>query len=293
MCENGIKWIYDAFDDCIVTTTDKISFSVGLFSVIVWLFSAFPEIYTIYKTKNVEGISPFLFSFLVCADTMSLIGNILNGGLVTQIITCILYVSCDATCLFMYLYYKCIKSKCSSPKTSSSIISKDDSIEIPLIQTTTVLTSALLGVAATAAVDYGLPYRGRGFWGQFFGWASACICISSRIPQVYLNFKRKFVSNLSPYYFLCTILGNVSYFLSLLIRNPSAQFMWKEAPWIVECLGPLTCDIITAFQFCIYGYSSAGHQGKKPEELRHEEESRISGEILRSESIDSNIANQV
>ena len=290
MCENGIKWIYDAFDDCIVTTTDKISFAIGLFSVIVWVFSAFPEIYTIYKTKNVEGISPFLFSFLVCADTMSLIGNILNGGLVTQIITCILYVTCDATCLLMYLYYKCIKGKCSG-SAASGYSKKDQSLEIPLIQTSTVLGTALLGAAATAAVDYGLPYRGKGLWGQIFGWASALICISSRVPQVLLNFKRRFVSNLSPYYFLCTILGNVSYFLSLLIRDQSAQFMWKEAPWIVECLGPLTCDIITAFQFCIFGYSTESHHGKMPEELQHEEEARMSGEMLRSDSIDSNIGN--
>ena len=260
MCEEGIKWIYNVFGDCIVSTTDKWSFGIGLLSSVFWAISAIPQVYTIYKTKNVDGISPFLFSCLFTGDLLSLIGNILNHGLVTQIITYILYVTLDTILLLQYLYFKFIK-KCCSNITNGSFERVDKSLDHSLA---TDVSTVLIGNAVSAAViDYSLPYQGTSLIGSIFGWCSAVICITSRVPQVILNFKRRFVSNLSPYFFACTIMGNTTYFLSLLIRDRSAQFMWKQAPWLCECLGPLTCDIITAIQMCVFGFSNANYYQKE------------------------------
>lgn len=33
--------------------------------------------------------------------------------------------------------------------------------------------------------------------------------------------------------------------------------MWRQCPWLVGALGPLTCDVITGFQMMIFGYSTA------------------------------------
>ena len=260
MCESGIQWIYDGFGDCIVTTTDKVSFATGLFSSVCWTISSIPQVYTICKTKSVDGISPFLFSFLFIGDLMSLIGTIINNGLVTQILNYTLYVCLDLILLALYLYHKCFKKYCNHTFESFSSKGFNNPNEINLNGLATVLVTNVVAAAVTATnVDYSLPYTGKYLVGTLFGWCSAIICITSRIPQVLLDFKRKFVTNLSPYFFACTIVGNSSYFLSILIRDQSPQFMWRQAPWICECLGPLSCDIITAIQMCVYGYSTTNY----------------------------------
>ena len=258
MCEDGIKWIYETFNDCIVTTTDKWSFAIGLCSSCFWTIANFPQVYTIYKTKSVEGISPFLFSCLFLGDTLSLFGCILNNGLVTQILTYMFYIGLDSVLLFQYIYYRFIR-KCCAKRSEDEYSGLKKAHDMPLTNDsagTLLLGSAVTAAVIASSVDYSLPYTGKALIGSIFGWCSATICMTSRIPQVILNFKRRFVSNLSPYFFACTILGNVTYFLALIIRNQSPQFMWKQAPWLVECLGPLTCDIITAFQMCIFGFST-------------------------------------
>ena len=142
-------------------------------------------------------------------------------------------------------------------------------------------------------IDYSLPYRGRYLVGTLFGWCSAIICITSRVPQVVMNFKRKIVTNLSPYFFACTILGNATYFLSLIIRNQTAEFMWRQAPWLFECLGPLTCDIITSIQMCIYGFTTRDYYNKEEDNENIEDVDNIddidNNTIEEIEDIDSNI----
>ena len=264
MCEGGIEWIYDAFNDCIVSTSDKWSFAIGLISNIVWVISAIPEIYTICRTKNVDGISPFLFSFLVTGDVLSLIGNILTGGLATQITTCILYIICDGTMLLQYIYHKCIKGRCSGKNQDEN--SKDTPVDESGLPSVEAAGIVIATAVAAASIDYAEPYRGTTLIGSIFGRLSSIVYISSRIPQVVLNFKRKFVSNLSPFYFACTITGNTTYFLSLLIRDTGAEFMWKQAPWIVGSLGPWACDITTAIQMCVFGFTTTSICGAESEE---------------------------
>jgi len=242
-CATGyIKWIYDMFADCVVTSKDKWSFYIGLFSTCVWIVSAMPQIYVNYKSKKVDGISPFLFSFLVLGDTLSFIGNIITGGLATQIFTSVVYIILDGTMFIQYLYYR------SPSKVNSEDESKLDNDGVSL-------APAFAAVAA-AAFDISLPYKGSNLVGTIFGWISGIVYISSRIPQVKLNCKNHFVANLSPFYFVCAVIGNTTYLLSLGIRSLDAQFLWKQAPWILGALGPLFCDITTLLQMKIYGFST-------------------------------------
>ena len=286
MCEKGIQWIYSAFNDCIVSPTDKWSFAIGMVSNIVWVISAFPEIYTICRTKKVDGISPFLFTFLVSGDVLSLIGNILTGGLATQIITCILYILCDGTMLLQYIYHKCIKPRCYKDGEKSEVNEVNQEVDesgIPVMGAAGIVVAT----AVTAAVDYSLPYTGTTLIGSIFGWFSSIVYISSRVPQVVLNFKRRHVSNLSPYYFLCTITGNTTYFLSLLIRDRSGQFMWKQAPWLVGSLGPLSLDITTAIQMCVFGVTTTSLCGNEDEEGNDEQSMKGDDESSNTKSSSS------
>jgi len=244
-CQTGyIVWIYDVFADCIVTKKERTSFYIGLLSSVIWIISAFPQILTTYKIKKVEGISPFLFSCLFIADIMSLIGNLLTGGIASQILLAALYIVLDGTMYFQFLYYR------SKNKTTHKQEDDEEKLE-----SSSGNAAIILAATTAASIDWSKPYSGSNLVGTLFGWLSAIIYISSRIPQVRLNCKRKHVTDLSPFYFLCTISGNTTYLLSLFIRSTEGNFLWKQAPWITGVVVPLSCDIITAFQMCIYGFS--------------------------------------
>ena len=46
MCDPGaVKWIETAFGECVITTTDKWSFIVGMLSNLCWIVSSAPQIY--------------------------------------------------------------------------------------------------------------------------------------------------------------------------------------------------------------------------------------------------------
>lgn len=242
----GVEWIKKLFGDCIVTTRDKVSFTMGMISNLIWFVESVPEIVVLCRTKDNTGISLFFFLFIVVGDLSGLIGNILTGLMATQMCTYLILLCFHVFLLLQYSYYRC-KAKKLAVEVSDQ---EEDSNN--LIVPAVVSACA---VAVSASVDYGEPYRGEQIIGSLFGWVSGVIYTSSRIPQVALNFQRKFVLNLSPFYFVCTISGNITLLSSIFIRDNSAQYLWKQMPFIMGVLGPLCCDVITCFQMCIFGFS--------------------------------------
>lgn len=163
---NGIHWIYKVFADCIVTSRDKWSFAVGMISNLIWCVTSIPEIVTICRTKDIKGISPFLFTFLVIGDFTGLTGNILTGGLASQIITNIVYIVFDCTLLSQFIYYKC---KNKNKGESIADIDNEDSM------TSIAVAGGVAACAVVAAFDYGEPYTGESLIGSIFGWVSGSI----------------------------------------------------------------------------------------------------------------------
>ncbi|EWC43411.1 hypothetical protein DRE_07658 [Drechslerella stenobrocha 248] len=62
--------------------------------------------------------------------------------------------------------------------------------------------------------------------GMLLGWSSTILYLSSRLPQIYLNHKRRSVAGLSPLLFAAAFCGNFFYSSSLLL-NPQA---WSDLP---------------------------------------------------------------
>ena len=107
MCEPGaVHWIEVAFGECVITARDKWSFIIGMLSNLMWIVSSAPQIYQNCKTKRVDGISPFLFSLLETGNILSLIGVIITHGLITQIITAVIYALLDGIMFSQYIYLK-------------------------------------------------------------------------------------------------------------------------------------------------------------------------------------------
>lgn len=255
MCEPGyVKWIHSAFDDCIVTPRDMISFAVGLLSNFLWIVSAAPQITKNFRMKKVEGQSPCFFGFLLLGDILSLAGILLAGGIATQIITQSLYVFLDGVMFLQYLYYNYVRRKIKeddlTAKTEEEIIEFTPDSSGPSY---TGLLTALMVNTVSAACDYSAPYKGKELIGTIFGWLGCIEYCTSGSPQIRKNHARKKVSNISPIYIAFVIGGNGTYVLAVVIRSLDPSFLWQQAPWIIGSLGPMISDSIIAIQMCIYG----------------------------------------
>ena len=94
----------------------------------------------------------------------------------------------------------------------------------------------------------------RNIWiGRFFAWVCTCLYLSSRAPQIYLNFKRRSVEGLSMALFLCAAAGNLTYTLGI-FTNPhqTRQSLLEAVPYILGSAGTLMFDLTIYIQNLIY-----------------------------------------
>lgn len=259
MCEAGsIKWINDVFGDCIITTKDKWSFTIGLISTIIFLFSSFPQIIQNFRNKKVDGQSPFFFALLFTGSTLNFIGVLITHGLVTQIIQGVFYLLCDGLLLGQFIVYKYILKSNSNEDSSleecqeqSEDKSFDTDKKIEDEKRTGGLSIAAL-VTTASSTNWSEPYKKDQLVGSLFGWFATVIFTVSRIPQIIQNFKQGKVIDLSPYYFILSILGNLTYAISIFLRSVASDYMWKQAPFLSGALGPFACDMIILIQMIIF-----------------------------------------
>ena len=246
-CPDGsIDWIAKIFGDCVITTRDNWSFWVGTISSLIWLFSSVPQYVQNYRTKSVEGQSPFFFMLLLVGDICCFVGLLVNHGLASQIIQSIVYLLLDGLLFSQYLYYRYVYYGCCHDHFKDH----QDGQELQNEKTEFLIEGT---VAAVAATNYALPYSGKELVGTIFGWVSTAIYISARFPQLKKNFQSKMVKDISPLFLILNVLGNATYLSSIWIKSTSAQYNWNQAPWIVGAGFPMLCDIAALIQMFIWG----------------------------------------
>lgn len=93
--------------------------------------------------------------------------------------------------------------------------------------------------------------------GFSIGSVSSVLYLSSRLPQMHTNFKRKSTEGVSYFLFGLVILGNTSYGLSVLLKNPDEgqgekSYIIHHLPWLIGSLGTLLLDLVISLQFLMY-----------------------------------------
>lgn len=242
-----IKWIYDIFGDCIVSTREKIGFGIGLSSTFIWMWAQIPQMVMNYKNKATEGISPGFLLLLVTGDLSNFIGIVLTHGLATQYFTSAWFLISDFFVTVQYVYYTYIKPRCIQKKHDSSMASLDQK-ENHLVPAIPLLVAVSQSVSSTPSG----PYKPPALYGTILGWVSATCYIASRMPQIIKNFKRKKTEGLSPYFFITAFLGNTTYGISIFLKNSSWDYIWSQFPWLVGSLGILFFDFTIIAQFFIF-----------------------------------------
>ncbi|XP_044469215.1 lysosomal amino acid transporter 1 homolog [Mangifera indica] len=91
-------------------------------------------------------------------------------------------------------------------------------------------------------------------FGQWLGWLMAAIYMGGRLPQIWLNIKRGSVEGLNPLMFLFALVANVTYVLSILVRNTKWENIKANLPWLLDAIVCVALDLFIILQYIYYRY---------------------------------------
>ncbi|XP_044527233.1 lysosomal amino acid transporter 1 homolog [Gracilinanus agilis] len=262
-CPNGSRWIWDVFNECVQDGWDLASVVLGLTSIVCFVVSTFPQFVKACKTCNMDqALSIWFLMGWIGGDSCNLIGSFLANQLPLQTYTAIYYVLADLLMLFLYFHckYKNRRSLISAPiNTTFLFISFGAVAASPLVLQFSLSTPQEVFRSRTLL---GLEPTDKGFTKQeiigfIIGSISSLLYLASRLPQIYTNFQRKSTQGISYFLFALVIMGNTTYGLSVLLKNPEAgqtesSFLIHHLPWLIGSLGVLLLDVIISIQFFIY-----------------------------------------
>lgn len=91
---------------------------------------------------------------------------------------------------------------------------------------------------------------------QIFGYLSAVLYLTARLPQIYHNYKKKSTKGLSLLFFLFTMLGNITYSLQIVAYRSDSEYLMLNLSWLLGSFGTIAEDVVIVTQFYLYRHSS-------------------------------------
>ncbi|KAK9381661.1 PQ loop repeat-domain-containing protein [Kockiozyma suomiensis] len=99
-------------------------------------------------------------------------------------------------------------------------------------------------------------------WGQVCGWFCASIYVTSRIPQIILNYKQKSCAHTSLIHFLFASGGNLMFITSILALDNSSHYLLINSSWLCGTFFSLMLDYLIVFQS--WHYDPARYEPVEP-----------------------------
>lgn len=209
------------------------SYAFSILSICFYSVVYYPQFYEIYKTKRADGISVWMLLVWSQADFISLVGTIVLQLEVSLLIVGWYHVFIGL-CMTLYtLYY------------TSSGNSSSKTIKLGIV---TVYYLINLSVCIYLNASWIYNYEA----GIAFGWLASVLYIIGRLPQLYLNFKRKSTEGLSVLMYWLTIAGNTSYLISVLVYSIEPEYINLNMPWIIMVVVTVLMDIVVILQAFYY-----------------------------------------
>jgi len=98
-----------AFNSCVPTSLAFLSTSLGVFSIISWLFAQVPQIYKNYQLQSASGLSIYFLAEWLFGDLTNLLGALLTGQASWQVVLASYYVTVDVILCYQYFWYTYVK----------------------------------------------------------------------------------------------------------------------------------------------------------------------------------------
>ncbi|RMD44480.1 hypothetical protein DV735_g650, partial [Chaetothyriales sp. CBS 134920] len=103
----------------------------------------------------------------------------------------------------------------------------------------------------------GVPEEDMAPGAQVLGYISAVLYLGARLPQIYKNWKERSCEGLSLLFFVLSLLGNLTYGVSILAHSTEREYVIKNTPWLIGSLGTMAEDVIIFVQFHLYRHKES------------------------------------
>ena len=208
---------------------------LGNASMVFWIFAQIPQLVKNFRSGSVKSLSKIFLLIWLLGDFLNLIGSILTYQQQFQIRLATYFVTIDMIMILQFYFLSDSSASIPLLRSSSSLI-----LFLP-----SVASSSIEASAASSSLEMFDSYK----IGLFLSWICAVLYLSSRIPQIILNFQRKSCDGLSLTMFMFAFMGNFTYASSLLISQID---IWGSLPFLVGSLGTLCQDLFILYQSWIY-----------------------------------------
>ncbi|KAM6976937.1 lysosomal amino acid transporter 1 homolog [Aplochiton taeniatus] len=263
LCPNGSEWVWEGLGECAQDGRDMASVYLGLISILCFMVSSLPQYYSSCQTGNMDSALSIWFLLLwLGGDSCNLVGSFLADQLPLQTYTAVYYVFADLLMLAMYFYYM-TKNKMAERRAVLNVVGVVCLLSVAVtlpgsrpqqeVMSSGFKGRSLLSTSATDATNVHLQaFTLKEIVGLTIGSLSSVLYLCSRLPQIYTNFRRKSTEGVSYFLFALVILGNTTYGLSVLLKNPErgqgeGSYMVHHLPWLVGSLGTLSLDLVVSF----------------------------------------------
>ena len=98
-----------AFHTCVPTPLAFLSTSLGIFSIISWLFAQLPQIYKNYQIQSASGLSIYFLAEWLLGDLTNLLGALFTRQAAWQVVVAAYYVTVDIALVSQYIWYTHVK----------------------------------------------------------------------------------------------------------------------------------------------------------------------------------------
>lgn len=246
----------------------------GYLSILCWLNAQMPQVIKNYRLRNAEGLSFEFLTVWLAGDVANFIGCIITGQLPFQIYLSVYFIIIDTILCIQWLYYvkytnnfirrwfdgNSVEAKAEISEQSGLLKSSYNNKKYATMMmfvflmtfnnndlTTTMSTNNDISMLSVVDED-------KTIWiGRFFAWVCTFLYLSSRIPQIYQNYRRRSVEGLSMFLFFFAAMGNLTYVLGIFTNPNATRATFLEAiPYIVGSAGTLVFDGCIFTQNAIY-----------------------------------------
>lgn len=104
----GWRWTQTWFGDCACGVRDRLSFALGLASILAWGSAELPQIYANFRNGRSEGISLAFIVTWLTGDALNLLGCAVSPTLPTQLYTALVYTATTVVLIAQHVHYNSV-----------------------------------------------------------------------------------------------------------------------------------------------------------------------------------------
>lgn len=231
--------------------TDEISFGFGILSVIVWCFVYIPQLIETYKVKTSKALSFYFLILWLWGDALTYLGASLGNASIIVYLSSIYHIIFNIVFISQWAYYYYFYDYVDSQleETTPLFFSRNVVYDFKW-----KIISASICAISILIIKYLIFIQLQLFTlAIVISWISNIVYIIARVPQLYLNFKRKSMCGLSFSTFVLIFIANNLFLVSLLVQcNIAINCLEDNSPWIGGLCITTLLDFIIFYQFFLY-----------------------------------------